>query len=165
MKERDRTLTFLSYCPEETVILGESIASGLKGGDIIALSGELGAGKTVLIKGICKTLKVKENVSSSSFVLFRSLSGIYPVYHFDLYRLNTDEELQDLACEEYLFSEGISLIEWAEKLEEHLGGDYLAIILEYLPEEKDSRKITLLPEGERFRKLLEEITIPLERIH
>ena len=128
MREKESAfITFISKSPEETMLLGELLATALKGGDIISLTGELGAGKTVLIKGICKSLGVKENVSSSSFVLMRVLSGTLPVYHFDLYRLNDEEELRELGCDEYLFSDGISLIEWAEKLGGYLNGECLRL--------------------------------------
>lgn len=164
MEKEDFALIYLSQSPDETILLGKSIASELKNGDIVALKGELGAGKTVLIKGICNYLQVKENVTSSSFVLLRLLSGKYSVYHFDLYRLNSPDEIYDLGYEEFLFSDGISLIEWAEKIEKYIGEEYLQITLEYIPHKEFYRKILFSPKGHRFQKLMKEIKIPLKRI-
>lgn len=150
-------LIYLSHSAEETGHLGRTLARFLSGGDIILFYGDLGAGKTTLIQGICEALAVREKVTSSSFVLLRLLNGTLPVYHFDLYRLAGAEEIEDLGFEEYLFSDGVSLIEWPERIKESAGRSWLSISLEYADGGPDERRIALRPSGERFGHVIEEI--------
>lgn len=103
---------------EETVRVGELLGWSLKPGDIVALRGDLGAGKTVLVKGLAKGLGIEEEPNSPTFVLMNSYHGRMPLYHFDLYRLGGAEELEGIGYEEYLFGDGISVLEWAERAEE-----------------------------------------------
>ena len=148
---------------EETENFGKMIATLLRGGDIISFGGDLGVGKTCMIRGIAQGLGVKSNVTSSSFVLMRVLQGRLPVYHFDLYRLSSEDELYDIGYDEFLFSNGVSLIEWSDRLGSLIGDSYLQIDIEY--DFDDSREdggvyrriITLTPHGERFQKFLEEL--------
>ncbi len=100
--------------------MGEEFAASLNPGDVVALIGELGSGKTVFIKGICRGLKVEDDVTSPTFTLIHEYKGRIPVYHFDFYRIHRADEMRELGCEEYFFGEGISLIEWADKILEHL---------------------------------------------
>ena len=158
MKHSDKAFSIISRSPEETRAWGELIARELEAGDIIGLSGELGAGKTVMIQGICRGLAVEERVTSSSFVLMRILQGTRPVYHFDLYRLDTIDELEGLGFEEYLFSDGISLIEWSEKLGSAIGDEYLQITIDFDEALESGRKIRLLARGKRFQEKLDEIS-------
>jgi len=101
----------------ETEQIGESLGKTLIGGDIIALVGELGAGKTVLTKGIARGLGYKEEflITSPTYVLIREYPGRLCLYHFDFYRLNSIKEIEGLGYEEYFDGEGVSVIEWAEK--------------------------------------------------
>jgi tRNA threonylcarbamoyladenosine biosynthesis protein TsaE len=164
MKKGRKTLSLLSRSPDETALLGEMLADALRGGDIVGLSGELGAGKTVLVKGVCKALEVRERVTSSTFVLLRLLSGRLPVYHFDLYRLNCAEELRDLGYEEFMFGDGVSLIEWPEKLDmppEH----YLHITLEYVPEQENHRRILISSEAPELHEMMKTLAIPLQILY
>jgi len=151
------TLVYYSCSEEYTRFVGAALAGYLSGGDIILLQGELGAGKTTLIQGICKALEVRERVTSSSFVLLRLLNGRMPVYHFDLYRLSSVDELDSIGYEEFLFSNGISLIEWPEKIIAFAGDEWLSISLEYVDDSPDTRRITFLPQGERFVHIVEEL--------
>lgn len=103
---------------EETVALGRELARQLQPGDIIALYGDLGAGKTHLVKGICEGLGiVPGTVTSPTFTLVNEYAGSLPVYHFDVYRIERIEELFELGYEDYFFSDGVSIIEWPEKIE------------------------------------------------
>ncbi len=95
--------------------VGRKIASKLKLGDIIYLSGELGSGKTVLVKGICRGLGVKEDVTSSSFVIATEYNGTMPVSHVDLYRLDRGGIVR-LPIDEYIFRNGVTIIEWADRI-------------------------------------------------
>ena len=97
--------------------LGVRLAGELAPGDTVALNGDLGAGKTCLIQGICRGLGVQDWVNSPTFILINEYRGRadVPIYHFDLYRIQAPEELEDLGAEEYFSSAGICLIEWAER--------------------------------------------------
>ncbi|MDD3725772.1 MAG: tRNA (adenosine(37)-N6)-threonylcarbamoyltransferase complex ATPase subunit type 1 TsaE [Candidatus Ratteibacteria bacterium] len=107
-------MKIISKSSEETIKIGRDIASYLKKGDIVAFTGELGSGKTTLIKGIVKALTDRE-ATSPSFVLINEYPGQLPVFHFDLYRLSCKIEVDTIGWEEYI-DKGIILIEWAERI-------------------------------------------------
>lgn len=124
---------------EETRSWGESLADYLRPGDLVLISGDLGAGKTRLVQGIARGLGVKENVTSPTFAIVREYAGRVPLYHVDLYRLST-EELASLGLEEYMESEGVTCVEWGEKIASLSGmdipRDILLIEMEWLDEER-----------------------------
>lgn len=122
--------------PGETKELGHALAKELKPGSVVALSGPLGSGKTVLIQGICSGLGVTEFVTSPSFVIINEYPGKVKVYHFDLYRLDNIEEFVKLGYEEYFYGNGITLIEWAEKIKKFLPEERVEINLKILSEKK-----------------------------
>ncbi|MBN2415942.1 tRNA (adenosine(37)-N6)-threonylcarbamoyltransferase complex ATPase subunit type 1 TsaE [bacterium] len=97
---------------EETGAFARRFASLLKPGDVVALYGDLGSGKTMLVQEFCAVLGVTDTVSSPSFAIVQEYMGAYPVYHFDFYRLGSLEEVVDIGFEEYLSSGGICFIEW-----------------------------------------------------
>jgi len=103
---------------EETLCLGEKIGKELKPGDIVLLFGDLGAGKTTLTQGICEGLGLKkgEYIRSPTFTIVNEYQGRCPIYHMDLFRIETLAEAQNLGLEEYFFGEGVVAVEWAEKL-------------------------------------------------
>ena len=103
----------------ETMLAGENLAKRLKPGDVVALYGDLGSGKTTFTKGIGKGLGVKNpvRINSPTFVLIKEYKGRIPLYHLDLYRLNDLKEIENLAIEEYIYGDGVTVIEWAEKME------------------------------------------------
>lgn len=106
---------FQTSSPEETVELGKKMGEGLKAGDVVALVGELGAGKTTFMQGLAQGLGVAGYVKSPSFTLVNKYEGRFPVYHLDLYRLGDIHEIYELGIEEYLYGDGVCIIEWAEK--------------------------------------------------
>jgi len=110
-------LEILSESPESTFQYGIRFSHLLRPGDVVGLSGELGAGKTVFIQGLCEGLGVKEPVTSASFVLIQEYQGKYPIYHFDFYRLETFQEIEALDLDHYFDSDGICVVEWAERAE------------------------------------------------
>ncbi|TAK60360.1 MAG: tRNA (adenosine(37)-N6)-threonylcarbamoyltransferase complex ATPase subunit type 1 TsaE [Bacteroidetes bacterium] len=113
--------TLRTHSETETIQAGRQFALQLKPGDIVACYGELGSGKTRFIKGICEALGVREHVASPTFTIMNVYSaGSTPVYHFDLYRIASYSELDELGFEEYALDDGICLIEWAEKADEVL---------------------------------------------
>lgn len=108
---------FITHAVAETEALAAQIASKLKGGEVLALLGDLGAGKTTFVRGLAKALGVssKEYVRSPTFTLMNVYQGRFPLYHFDFYRLNEAGSFEQLGFEEYFSASGICVIEWAEK--------------------------------------------------
>ena len=114
---------------KETILIGEKLAKTLKPGDVIALSGNLGSGKTTFTKGIGNGLGVKDSkrINSPTFVLIKEYSGKIPLYHLDLYRLDALKEIENLAIEEYIYGTGVTVIEWAEKMKGLLPERYISV--------------------------------------
>jgi len=115
------TQTFYSTSADMTVRLGETFGAQLQRGDIVALYGDLGSGKTQFVKGVCRAFHVQGSITSPSFVILNRYEGVLQqkvlmVYHFDLYRVKHISEIYDLGYEEYLRGDDISLIEWADVL-------------------------------------------------
>jgi tRNA threonylcarbamoyladenosine biosynthesis protein TsaE len=108
---------FISKSEAETIELGKELAKQLKPGDFVALYGDLGAGKTQFIKGVCEALKVREIVNSPTFTIANEYHGTITVFHIDLYRLSSVDEILGTGFDEYLESDGVCLVEWAEKLD------------------------------------------------
>ncbi len=111
----------------------------------------------MMIRGISLGLDVKDKVTSSSFVLMRSLTGRLPVYHFDLYRLNSKEEIEDLGYDEYLYSDGVSMLEWSDRLGVFKDPHYIDILLSYRTDHEDMRTITFKSENTRFCSVLQKL--------
>lgn len=148
-------LTIITKSPEETKNLGKEVGKLAKPGDLLAFYGELGAGKTCFIQGISQELEVKDYVTSPSFTIVNEYQGKIPIYHFDLFRLYT-EEILELGYEEYFYGEGLTVIEWAEKIEQLLPKEHLKIDIKF----KDlyERTISFISQGDRFDKLLKELS-------
>ncbi len=102
---------------DETLKLGEIIGKSLNPGSIIALVGDLGAGKTVLAKGIAKGLGVVEEPNSPTYVIMNSYEGRIPFYHFDLYRVENEDELLGIGYDEFFFGDGVAAVEWADRVQ------------------------------------------------
>lgn len=113
---------FKTESPDETQALGEKLGQTLKQGDVIALIGDLGTGKTCLTQGIARGIGIAPNeiVSSPSYILINEYSGAIPIYHIDLYRLENSEEIAELGLSEYVEGDGICIIEWAERMADAL---------------------------------------------
>lgn len=150
-------MQIISKSAKDTLGIGKRLAKYLRQGDIVCLFGDLGSGKTVLTKGIAKGLGVKkENVVSPSFVILRAYAkGKLPVYHFDLYRLGNLCSIQNLGYEEYLYGQGVTVIEWADRLKRLLPAEYLKIALSVRGISARSIKLSAL--GTHYKKLLEKI--------
>ena len=135
-------IEIVTESPENTESIGERLAALLKQGDIVGLSGELGAGKTVMVKGICRGLRYDGIVTSPTFSLINVYPGQPEIYHFDFYRLETLVDLADLGYEEYFYSDrGISLVEWADRVPEAMSDAVVSIEMEIVSER--SRRIRL----------------------
>ena len=135
--------TFIIDTEAGTRALGLSIADAAEPGDIIALTGDLGTGKTALTKYIAEGLGIKEEVISPTFTIVREYrSGRLPLFHFDVYRLSGPEEFIDAGAEDYLEDSGLSVIEWADIVADALPADALLVNIEYAEDEK--RRIMVL---------------------
>ena len=119
----------ISNSAEETEQFGHKLAQQLKPGDVLSFFGDLGSGKTTLIKGICKGLEVKADITSPTFTFIHEYSGRLQVYHFDFYRIANSHEVWELGCDEYFYGEGICLIEWADRIPDLLPENRIEIHL------------------------------------
>jgi tRNA threonylcarbamoyladenosine biosynthesis protein TsaE len=147
--------TITTSGPEETMRLGEEIGKLLGPGHVVALFGSLGSGKTTLVKGIARGLGVDPRVvHSASFLLMQEYKGgRLPVYHFDAYRLEDPRDMLRLGCDEIFWGEGVSIVEWADRVEEALPEEYIKVSL--FIETPSRRRIEVSYKGERYRKVLE----------
>lgn len=147
----------ISKSVNETIKIGKVIARNLKSGDIICLFGELGSGKTVLVKGVAYGLGIKrDKIISPSFVLIREHhQGKLPLYHFDLYRLKSPSAILGLGYEEYFYDEGVTVIEWADRLKYLLPREFLKIEISFRT--NSQRLLEFSAVGERYKELLGKI--------
>jgi len=138
---------------KQTQKIGEFIGSHLKKGDILCLNGDLGAGKTTLTKSIAKAMDIEEYITSPSFTIVNEYhDGRLPLYHFDVYRINDIEELYEIGHEEYFYSDGVCIIEWANMIEELLPKNLLK--LELHRTDNESVREILIEETERGQELI-----------
>ena len=147
-----KSLKIVSHNLAETQALGARLGEMAQPGDLFLLCGNLGAGKTTLTQGIAQGLDSSDYALSPTFVLMRELRGRLPLYHIDLYRLDRIEEISDLGLDDYLYGNGMCVIEWAEKGLAVLPPEHLLIKINYLDD--TGRAFEFIPEGERYRKLL-----------
>ena len=152
----DKTVTITSHTPRQTEQIGSLLGSMLAKGDIIALCGELGTGKTTLVRGMARGIGLEEGeVASPSFTLVNEYEGPLRLFHIDLYRLADEKELIAIDYEEYLTADGVVVIEWADRLPQAIPADSLWITLRYLGTER--REIVLRAEGDRYKMMIEEL--------
>lgn len=152
----DRTVEITSRTPQETEQIGSFLGSMLAKGDIIALSGELGTGKTTLVRGLARGIGLEEGeVASPSFTLVNEYEGPLRLFHIDLYRLEDEKELLGIDYEEYIKGEGVVVIEWADRIPRAVPRDALWITLRYLGAE--CRQIVLQAQGDRYKAMIEEL--------
>ncbi|MCR5063865.1 MAG: tRNA (adenosine(37)-N6)-threonylcarbamoyltransferase complex ATPase subunit type 1 TsaE [Treponema sp.] len=134
-------LTFYTSSAEETIELGKKIGSLLQKGDVIALQGTLAAGKTTITKGIALALGIEEEITSPTFCLISEYYGKMPLYHMDVYRLEGTEDFINLGTDDMIYGDGVSLIEWSEKIMDELPSS--TIIIRLTPQEEGGRKIEI----------------------
>ncbi len=152
----------ITTSPEQTEHLGELLGARLGRGDVVCLYGDLGAGKTNLAFGIAMGLEVQaQYITSPTFTLVNEYKGRVPFYHIDLYRLKTPAELEGIGFEEYIESDGVTVIEWADRAEDELPEERFSIYLSYVSE--SSREMGFLAEGERYKKLLEGLKEDIDK--
>jgi tRNA threonylcarbamoyladenosine biosynthesis protein TsaE len=154
VKIKVNPLLFHTTGAEETKALAHSIAGHVQEGDVITLEGDLGAGKTTFTKGFAEGLGVKEIVNSPTFTIIKEYrSGRLPLYHMDVYRMGEGEE--DLGLDEYFYSNGVCLVEWAHLIEDQLPEERLNIVIKRIGDEK--REITVSASGKRYERIGREI--------
>ncbi len=131
--------------PEETFALGERLGQAAKAGDVYTLVGDLGVGKTVFTQGFARGLGIEETVNSPTFTIVQIYEeGRLPLYHFDVYRIGDPEEMEEIGFEEYVYGDGVSLIEWANLIEEILPKERIDIVIEKdLDKGFDYRRVTV----------------------
>lgn len=128
-------MKFESNSVGDTLELGRRLGKACKPGTVISLRGSLGAGKTVIAKGVAQALGIAEAIVSPTFTLVQEYEGSMPMYHMDLYRISGAEEFEMIGGEEMLYSDGVALVEWSEKIESMLPDDTVFIELEILPDQ------------------------------
>ncbi|VEI59528.1 hydrolase [Streptococcus mutans] len=143
---------FYSQNENQLLAFGQKLGQKLKAQDVLVLTGDLGAGKTTLTKGIAKGLGIKQMVKSPTYTIVREYEGQLPLYHLDVYRIGDDPDSIDL--DDFLFGDGVIVIEWGELLDADLFDDYLIIQIDKLDE---GRQLTFIPHGSRSQELAEEI--------
>ncbi|WP_210367907.1 tRNA (adenosine(37)-N6)-threonylcarbamoyltransferase complex ATPase subunit type 1 TsaE [Bacillus sp. REN3] len=147
------TYQFMSKQPEQTKDFARRLGEMLKPGDVLALEGDLGAGKTTFTQGLAQGLEVKRNVNSPTFTIIKEYQGRLPLYHMDVYRV--EDAYEDLGFEEYFEGNGVTVVEWAHLIEGQLPEELLLIQL--FLEADGARKIVCEPKGVRYEQLCKEI--------
>ncbi|HET6370424.1 MAG TPA: tRNA (adenosine(37)-N6)-threonylcarbamoyltransferase complex ATPase subunit type 1 TsaE [Nitrospiria bacterium] len=153
------TFSRITRSPEETRRVGESIGRELSGGEVLALSGELGAGKTTLVQGIAKGLGVRTPyVASPTFILVSTHFGRVVLHHVDLYRLDGEAQAEEMGLLDYFSNDAVAVIEWADRALSLLPAERLTVTLKMLSEEE--REITLSAEGAHYVAMTRRIKTP-----
>jgi len=148
-------LEIISHSPEQTQKFGVRIGELALPGDTFLLVGGLGAGKTCLTQGIAWGLGIKEYAVSPSFMVIRELYGRLPLYHIDFYRLDHLEEIAELGLDDYLYGNGVCVVEWAEKGVSLLPVEHLLIEISYVSDTE--RSLKLKPRGKRYCKIVTQL--------
>ena len=141
-------MQFLSHSTQETEAIGEELAQKLRGGDVLAFTGSLGMGKTAFTRGLARGLGCRGRVTSPTFTIVNEYEGRTPLFHFDMYRLGSSDELFDIGWDEYLARSGVCAGEWSERVSDALPEDTIFVDIALTDEHEDWRNITVT--GGRF---------------
>lgn len=148
-------MEIVSTAPEQSFSFGRQLGQLLQEGSVLCLIGDLGAGKTLLVQGIAQGLGLNEEITSPTFTVMNVYEGTIPVYHFDLYRLESPEQLVDIGFDEYTNGGGIAIIEWPDKFPGFMPDSYLRI--ELIKTGDNDRLIKVSPQGAHHHLLYEEL--------
>ena len=141
-------MQFLSHSTQETEAIGEELAQKLRGGDVLAFTGSLGMGKTAFTRGLARGLGCRGRVTSPTFTIVNEYEGKTPLFHFDMYRLGSSDELFDIGWDDYLARGGVCAVEWSERVSDALPEDTIFVDIARTDEHEDWRTITV--QGGRF---------------
>ncbi len=142
------SMTIETFCAEETYQIGKKMGEAAKPGDVICLVGDLGVGKTVFTQGFAAGLGITEPVSSPTFTIVQAYDeGRMPFYHFDVYRIGDVEEMEEIGFDEYIFGDGVSMIEWADLIEEILPDHYETVRIEKVLDKGFDYRVITIEEG------------------
>jgi tRNA threonylcarbamoyladenosine biosynthesis protein TsaE len=139
---------------EETKNIGYKLGKLLDKNSIVCLIGDLGAGKTTLTQSIAKGLEIDDYITSPTFTIVNEYEGRIPLYHFDVYRIGSSDEMYDIGFDEYINSDGVCIIEWANLIEDILPDEYLYIDIKY---KENGREMTLNPKGYKYEDIVKEL--------
>jgi tRNA threonylcarbamoyladenosine biosynthesis protein TsaE len=156
-----RSLELVTHSVQETHRLGRILGEQGQKGDVLLLTGELGTGKTTMTQGIAWGLGVNEYARSPTFVLVVPYQGRVPLYHIDMYRVGCVAEALELGMDEYLFGNGVCVVEWANNVEPLFPSENLSVHLE--TEDEQVRRILLEGHGMRYEALVETVTLALRK--
>jgi tRNA threonylcarbamoyladenosine biosynthesis protein TsaE len=159
-----RALSVITRSPEETRVVGAALAPTLLPSDVISLSGDLGAGKTVFVQGLGAALGVRQRITSPSFTLVHEYSGRYQILHLDVYRLQSIQEVLDLGFEELLDPGAILLVEWGEAVRPLLPARYREVELRSSGDDDSERQITFVPHGVEWIGKVQEMRATAETL-
>ncbi|WP_313432833.1 tRNA (adenosine(37)-N6)-threonylcarbamoyltransferase complex ATPase subunit type 1 TsaE [Siminovitchia terrae] len=148
-----KTYEIISSNPEDTLEIARRLGKILKPADVLLLEGDLGAGKTTFTKGLASGLGIKRNVNSPTFTLIKEYHGRIPLYHMDVYRLG--DSFEDLGFDEYFYGDGVTVVEWAQFIEDQLPQSHLSLYIYH--ENQNQRRIVFQPTGTRYEALCEEL--------
>ena len=148
--------TLISHSPEETQAIGRKLGESAVAGDIYLLKGELGSGKTTLAQGILWGVGADEYARSPTFVLVNEYVARLPVFHIDLYRTGSTHEVADLGLDEYLFGDGVCIVEWPERAPASFPQGYA--LIEIAVSESTTRRITISSSSERYSRTIESLS-------
>ena len=152
-----KSVQYLSQNEKETLRLGAELAPYLRYGSIVCLFGDLGSGKTTFTKGIAQGLKINQTkVNSPTFVLMNIYEGKKPLYHFDLYRVEKAEEILNIGYEEFLYGDGVTVVEWADKLGDLMPRECLSV--QFIHQENNNRLIQFEPKGKHYIDMIKKIS-------
>ncbi|MHB1315877.1 MAG: tRNA (adenosine(37)-N6)-threonylcarbamoyltransferase complex ATPase subunit type 1 TsaE [Christensenellales bacterium] len=144
-----------SMSESQTETIGRLLGEKMFRGGFVSIAGELGSGKTVLVRGIARGLQIEGPVRSPSFVLMNQYqNGRLPLYHFDVYRLKSSEEINTLGYEEYFFGDGVAVLEWPQMISDFLPEERLDIHIKYIDEQK--RNVELKAFSPAYQAILED---------
>ncbi len=136
-------MQYITHSPDETRALGRTLAQALQGGAVVAFTGDLGAGKTAFVSGMAEGLGIEERVTSPTFTIVNEYEGgRLPLFHFDMYRLGSADELFHIGWEDYLARNGVCAVEWSENVDEALDGDSIRVDISR-GEDDNTRIITI----------------------
>ena len=140
---------------EKTREIGSKLGELLTPKSVICLIGDLGAGKTTMTQSLARALGVDDYITSPTFTIVNQYEGKMPLYHFDVYRIGSSEEMYDIGFDEYIDGEGVCIIEWANLIEDILPDEYLYIEMNY---KETGREMILTPKGEKYEEIVKELS-------